>query len=98
MFARPYMSVADTWLVWTKAYDCTYYHWSTTTADLTITDFAFNSSITSYIVPQGYMHSGDGTLSSNNQTLTVRSKGYCGSTYIFDSPYVSEDFIQIQFF
>ena len=83
-------------LYWSYASDCTNRD-VTSTCDLRNTDFEFNTSITSYVKPRGWNSYGEGRLSSNNQVLTVRSKGNCGQTYIEDSPYRSEHLIQIQF-
>ena len=94
-FARPQMT-RGSHLYWSYASDCTNRD-VTSTCDLRNTDFEFNTSITSYVKPRGWNSYGEGRLSSNNQVLTVRSKGNCGQTYIEDSPYRSEHLIQIQF-
>ena len=95
-FARPVMSEGS-YLKYTFASDCTYRAYATSYADLSWTEFAFDPSITSYIVAKGYQARGTGTLSSNNQILSVTSKGYCGHTYIERSPYLSENLVQIVF-
>ena len=95
-FARPVMSEGS-YLKYTFASDCTYRAYATSYADLSWTEFAFDPSITSYIVAKGYQARGTGTLSSNNQILSVTSKGYCGHTYIENSPYLSENLVQIVF-
>ena len=84
------------YLAWAYASDCKR-AWATSRCDLTNTGFEFDTSITSYVQSKGWQASGEGRLSSNNQVLTVRSKGYCGHTYIENSPYRSEHLIQIQF-
>ena len=67
-------------LHYTRAHDCSN-SWSTSTADLSQTDFAFLSSVAATYKPSGWRPYGEGTLSSNNQRLTVRNRGLCGSTY-----------------
>ena len=95
-FARPVMREGN-YLYYAYASDGSLRGLVTSYADLSGTDFAFTPSITSYIENRGYIASGGGTLSSNNQILTVTSMGYCGHTYIENSPYRSENLIQIVF-
>ena len=63
----------------TVASDCSY-RWATSTADLTRTNIKFSPSILPYR-PAGYNAEGKGVLSSDNQVLTITSKGYCAHTY-----------------
>ena len=89
-----------TYVHYTMAMDSTGREWARSYADLSATDFAFTPSIESYIVARGYIASGGGTLSSNNQILTVTSHGsygYSCHTYIENSPYRSEHLVQIEF-
>ena len=86
-----------TYVRYTMAMDCTGFTYATSYAHLGATDFAFSPSITSYIVARGYNAKGSGFLSSYNQLLTVKSMGYCGHTYIENSPYRSENLVQIEF-
>ena len=81
---------------WAYASDCVG-RYATSLSDLRTTDFKFDTRVTSYMQPRGWDASGNGKLSSNNQVLTVLSKGWCGHTYIENSPYRSKDLIQIQF-
>ena len=85
------------YLYYAYASDCSVQAYAASYADLSGTDFAFTPSITSYIQNRGSLASGRGTLSSNYQILTVTSLGSCGHTYIENSPYRSENLIQIVF-
>ena len=53
---------------------------TSSTANLERTNLKFSPSILPYH-PIGWQPSGGGSLSSNNQALTVTSKGYCAHTY-----------------
>ena len=66
-------------LYYTEARDCSGV-FRTSTADLRRTNFRFLSSVAATYKPGGWRAYGEGTLSSNNQRLTVRSSGLCGST------------------
>lgn len=88
--------VHGTHLLWAYASDC-YNGWAVSYANLGITDFAFTSSVPSFYVAQGWMSQGEGTLTEDNQKLTVRNRGYCGHTYAEESPYRPEHLIPIEF-
>ena len=66
-------------LYYTVAHDCSGV-FRTSTADLGRTNFRFLSSVAETYKPAGWRAYGEGSLSSNNQRLTVRSSGLCGST------------------
>ena len=66
-------------MYYTEAHDCSGVY-RTSTADLGRTDFKFLSSVAATYKPGGWQAYGEGSLSSNNQRLTVRSNGLCGST------------------
>ena len=63
----------------TLALDCQNQQ-TTSTANLTGTNVKFSPSILPYHAV-GFNASGGGTLSLNNQKITVTSKGWCGKTY-----------------
>ena len=62
--------------------------WQTSTADLSGTPIKFSSTILPYYI-RGHIPDGGAELSSNNQILTVTSKGNCADTYFvyFQSDY-----------
>ena len=67
------------YLYYTEAHDCSGVY-RTSTADIGRTNFKFLSSVAATYKPGGWKAYGEGSLSSNNQRLTVRSNGLCGST------------------
>ena len=69
----------------TMASDCEKYrvaasHFTTSKADLRRTVLKFSSTVLPY-VPSGWNESGNAVLSSNNQIMTIKSKGWCATTY-----------------
>ena len=65
--------------MYTMATDCTDENWAISTANLVGTPFKFSSSLSYQAGGSNPM--GDSVLSSNDQILTVRSKGKCANTY-----------------
>ena len=64
---------------YTLAYDCTNQN-AVSTANLSRTNLKFSTSVLPYRI-RGYSASGGGSLSSNNQILTVTVKGSCSHAY-----------------
>ena len=62
--------------------------WETSTADLRRTSIKFSSTILPYYI-RGQTPEGSGELSSNNQVLTVHSRGNCADTYFI---YFEDDY------
>ena len=70
------------WLPFTYVAECSG-QWTTSTANLERTPIKFSPSVLPYHAT-GWEASGGAVLSSNNQIMTITTKGQCASTYFAD--------------